>query len=1000
MECNSNLSCPVSGCSFDGTLSRVIHHITEQEDSDHTWEALGYQNSWQFRTMHENGSNGSSSSAEIDGQTPSSTGLTERLQSVPLEDVPGIGDTRAEALSKDGYTNAIDIADASISELKETRTVSEKSARCIQTTAREACGYQDPFITELSESLDVDRRELADAYADLAPTVITPEEAKGTLERLFGTDTEHSVIHLTDHALRFRHYLIQAGFDTLDDVSRASIDELTEVSYIGDRLATSLRESARATLDECSQTHESGSVTGESQESDPDTTVDDDRSSRAGKGTGRPASERDIGTSHSDGDNRRPTVDHDSTGEVDQRARELLKRSIGPDAEFRPDQLEAINSLVTDKDRLLLVQRTGWGKSTVYFIATKLLREQGHGPTLIISPLLALMHNQVQDAWEQLGLEAWTINSNNTEEWAEAEQAVVEGSCDLLLVSPERLANSEFQEEILLEMDEEFGMLVVDEAHCISDWGHDFRPDYRRIKRILQQLPEHIPVAATTATANDRVVDDVTDQVPGLRPVRGDLVRESLRIQTNEMDSRADRLAWLAENVPGLPSSGIIYCLTTDEVETVAEWLRGRGLDVEPYHGGMDGDQRRKLEERLMNNDVDGLVATNALGMGFNKPDLGWVIHFQRPPNLIRYYQEIGRAGRELDEAFAILFSGEEDDRIAEFFIEQAFPEPEDFETVLSILEACKDPLHKHQILKLVDISWRALTRCLDILRVDNAIIRVDEGFKRTSADWSYDYDRVQSVTRQRWDELERIKAFVQTEDCLTRFIDDELDGSLTEDCGECANCMAPFLPADVQDEELVQAAMEHYRADSWDEIPPRYYIHEEDGRSKIEEHRKPETGRVLSVYGDPGYGELARQQQNQDEQYSHELVDAASRHIEMKWDQSPKPTWVTPVPSGTDGERVEDLAQRIAERLDLEYVQAIDLVRDIQPQHELANSYQKRWNVEGAFEATAAVRSEPVLLVDDTVGSRWTFTEASLALRDAESGPVYPFALADRSRW
>jgi ATP-dependent DNA helicase RecQ len=693
-------------------------------------------------------------------------------------------------------------------------------------------------------------------------------------------------------------------------------------------------------------------------------------------------------------------VDPHSSGGARRRARELLEQSIGPDAEFRPDQWEAIDSLVTDRDRLLLVQRTGWGKSTVYFIATKLLREQGRGPTLIISPLLALMHNQIRDAEEQLGLEARTIHSNNTEEWAEAKDAVVEGSCDLLLVSPERLANTEFQEDVLMEMDGEFGMLVVDEAHCISDWGHDFRPDYRRIKRILQQLPDHIPVAATTATANDRVVDDVTSQVPGLRAIRGDLVRDSLRIQTIEIGSRARRLAWLAENVPDLPSTGIVYCLTTDEVETVAEWLTERGLDVEPYHGGMDGDRRRELEERLMGNEVDGLVATNALGMGFNKPDLGWVIHFQRPPNLIRYYQEIGRAGRGLDEAFAILLSGDEDDRIAEFFIEEAFPEPADFETVLSTLEASEEPLYKYQLLKRADVSWKAVTQCLDMLRVDNAVIRVDDGFERTSIDWSYDHERIESVTEQRRRELERIREFVGTGTCLTRFIDDELDGSLETDCGRCANCTGSFFPTTVQTEGLVETAVEHYRSGSWDDISPRYYMPVEGGRTRIEEQRKPEPGRVLSVYGDPGYGQLVSRQQGRDRPYSQELVAAAVDHIETKWDLSPSPTWVTAVPSWTDGEKVRNLARRIGVELGLEYVRAVELVREVRPQHSLSNAYQKRRNVEDAFEVTEAVRPGPVLLVDETVGSRWTFTEVSLALRDAGSGPVYPFALAERTRW
>ncbi|MDR5657810.1 RecQ family ATP-dependent DNA helicase [Halodesulfurarchaeum sp. HSR-GB] len=690
----------------------------------------------------------------------------------------------------------------------------------------------------------------------------------------------------------------------------------------------------------------------------------------------------------------------DSSESTKRRAQELLERSIGPGAEFRTDQWEAIDRLVNRQERVFLVQRTGWGKSTVYFIATKLLREQGHGPTLIISPLLALMRNQIQDAETQLDLNAWTINSKNKEEWSEAKDAVREGRCDLLLISPERLANPEFQEDVLLAMDEEFGLLVVDEAHCISDWGHDFRPDYRRIRRILQQLPDHIPVAATTATANDRVVDDVTNQVPDLQVIRGDLVRKSLRLQTNKLGSRARRLAWLAENVPDLPSSGIVYCLTTDEVETVAEWMRQQGLEFEPYHGGMDDERRRELEAQLMANEVDGLAATNALGMGFNKPDLGWVIHFQRPPNLIRYYQEIGRAGRDLDDAFAVLLSGDEDNQIAEYFIEEAFPDPEEFEIVLSTLADSEVPLHKYQLLKRANISWKAASQCLDMVRVDNAVIRVEDGFERTAADWNYDHDRIASVTQQRRRELERIKQFVQTDDCLTRFIDDELDGSLEEDCGRCASCRGPVLPTEVQDESLVSAAVEHYRAESVAEISPRYYMPKEDGRSKIAEERKPEPGRALAVYGDPGYGALVSQQFDQDNGYSQKLVDAAVEYIKQEWTPSSSPTWVTAVPSPTGEEKVQDLARRIATGLGIDYVHAVEQVEPMQPQHELANSYQKRWNVEGAFATTDEVRAEPVLLIDDTVGSRWSFTEAALMLRDAGSGPVYPFALAERTRW
>lgn len=621
-------------------------------------------------------------------------------------------------------------------------------------------------------------------------------------------------------------------------------------------------------------------------------------------------------------------------------AQRLLAQSIGPDADFRAQQWDAIDRLVNDKDRLLLVQRTGWGKSTVYFIATKLLRAQGEGPTLIISPLLALMHNQIQDAEQQLGLEARTIHSNNTDEWGETKQSVVDGSCDLLLISPERPAKQEFQEEVLLEMEDEFGLLVVDEAHCISDWGHDFRPDYRRIKRILQELPDHIPVAATTATANDRVVDDVTQQVPDLDVIRGDLVRESLRIQTIEIESRAERLTWVVENIQDVPSSGIVYCLTTDEVEIVADWLNRQGLNVSPYHGGIDGDRRRELEEKLMANEVDALVATNALGMGFNKPDLGWVIHFQRPPNLIRYYQEIGRAGRGLDEAFAVMLSGEEDDEIADYFIEQAFPTSTEFEAVLSVLEECDRPLYKYEILQRVDVSRKSTTKCLNILRVENAVIRVDDGFERTSKDWSYDYDRLESITEQRYEELAQIQEFVTTDSCLTKFIDDVLDGSLESTCGRCANCTENFFPTGAQNEDLVQAAVEHYREASWEELSPRYFKPQRNGgKTKIAESRKPADGRILCQYGNPGLGTLVSEHDGTDDPYSEELVTAAVEHIQEDWQPSPAPEWVTAVPSESGTDAVTDIAKRIAKRLGLPYDQALRKVDSTVPQHNLSVS-------------------------------------------------------------
>lgn len=608
------------------------------------------------------------------------------------------------------------------------------------------------------------------------------------------------------------------------------------------------------------------------------------------------------------------------------------------------------------------------------------------------------MRNQIEDAQQHLDLQAVTIHSQNEDEWEVAKEAVIEDRCDLLLVSPERLANEEFRTEVLDEMVKGFGMLVVDEAHCISDWGHDFRPDYRRIKRIVQRLPDNIPVAATTATANDRVVEDVTEQLPGLDPLRGTLVRDSINLQTINLETREERMAWLVENVTETPVSGIIYCLTTTEVERVSEWLDDYGIVAPPYHGDVEGERRRELEEQLMENEVDALVATNALGMGFNKPDLGYVIHFQRPPNLIRYYQEIGRAGRDLENAYAFLLSGDEDDDIAEYFITRAFPEPEDFDKILSAIEASDHPLYRREVMKRVDVSWKRTKKCLDILRVEGAIAREDDGFVRTANPWSYDYERVENVTEQRWRELEQIQEFVDTDECLIRFIDDALDGNLDEECGHCANCVGKFLPTEIKDPTLVDEAIEHYRRSGWDEIRPRKRIHEKHGTYQtIDEDMQLETGRTLSVWDDPGWGHLVRKGKYEEGKFDGNLVDASVQLIEERWEPEPKPTWVTAVPSTSNEGIVADFAERLVDRLGIPFAPAIEKVRETDPQKELANSYQKCWNVKDAFQANGNVQDGPVLLVDDIVGSRWTLTETGRTLRQAGSGPVHPFTLAER---
>src|SRR5271165_5224220 len=384
----------------------------------------------------------------------------------------------------------------------------------------------------------------------------------------------------------------------------------------------------------------------------------------------------------------------------------LLRQALGDNTStFRDGQWQAISALVQRRARLLVVQRTGWGKSLVYFIATKLLRVRGAGCTILISPLLSLMRNQIAAA-RRIGVRAETINSTNETEWRRIEASLHRDELDVLLISPERLANDDFVTRSLLPIANRVGLFVVDEAHCISDWGHDFRPNYRRIVRILRALPLTIPVLATTATANDRVVRDIVEQLgPNLEVQRGPLTRASLSLQNITLRSAAERMAWLASILPQLKGSGIVYTLTVPDSKRLAHWLQYQRIDAEPYHGAMETNEREVLENRLLNNEIKALVATVALGMGFDKPDLGFVIHYQRPGSVVHYYQQVGRAGRAVDDAYGILLNGEEDDDIAEYFIRSAFPSPEDVKLLMAIMRTANDALTMAKLQERVNLA-------------------------------------------------------------------------------------------------------------------------------------------------------------------------------------------------------------------------------------------------------------------------------------------------------
>ena len=669
---------------------------------------------------------------------------------------------------------------------------------------------------------------------------------------------------------------------------------------------------------------------------------------------------------------------------------------LGSSARFREHQLEAIVAVVEKRQRLLLVERTGWGKSLVYFIATRLLREQAAGPALLISPLLALMRNQIQMA-ERIGVRAVTINSANTDKWQAAEYALSRGTCDMALISPERLSNERFRLQVLPRIRGAIGLLVVDEVHCISDWGHDFRPDYRRIVRIVQALPRNVPLIGTTATANDRVVADVVEQLgPSLRTIRGALTRRSLRLQAIRLADQSERLAWLAEHVPRLPGSGIVYCLTVADTRRVATWLQAHGITAEAYHADLDSASRERLEQLLLTNGVKALVATVALGMGFDKPDLGFVIHYQRPGSIVAYYQQVGRAGRAVEDAYAVLLHGKEDDEIQEYFIESAFPHPEAMTQILALLEDSEGGLTSGQLLRQTNLSLGTVERALKVLEIDGAVSKTGTKYFRTLNLWSPDVERVTRVTAQRYQELRQMQAFVDHTGCLMRFVAQALDDDTAQPCGRCANCAGDFVPR-TADRVLVQEAVRFLRRD-YQIIEPRKQWPTGGTppyRGSIPATHRLESGRALCIYGDAGWGRLVRDGKYRHGRFSDELVEAAAEMIRERWKPVPAPSWVTAIPSKRHPDLVPDFASRLAAALKLRYRQVLAVTSERPQQKDMRNSAQQASNVLHALRVDTGSLSAPVLLVDDIVDSRWTLTVAGHLLREAGVTAVHPFALA-----
>ena len=689
-------------------------------------------------------------------------------------------------------------------------------------------------------------------------------------------------------------------------------------------------------------------------------------------------------------------------------ALDVLRALVGrDDADFHDGQFEAIEALVDERRRALVVQRTGWGKSAVYFVATLLLRRRGAGPTVLVSPLLALMRDQIAAA-ARAGVRAVAINSTNAHEWRDVIAQLDADEVDVLLVSPERLNNPSFRDEQLPQLVPRIGLLVVDEAHCISDWGHDFRPDYRRLRDLIGRMPEGVPVLATTATANSRVVADVAEQLGAggadVLTIRGPLARTSLRLGVLRLPNAPSRLAWLLSHLRELPGSGIIYTLTVAAANDTARLLREHGYDVRAYTGQTDTDEREESEALLKDNRVKALVATSALGMGFDKPDLGFVVHLGAPSSPVSYYQQVGRAGRATASADVLLLPGAEDRDIWHYFATASMPDRDRAERVLTALAASSGPMSTPALEATVDIRRTPLELLLKVLDVDGAVARVQGGWIATGSPWRYDEERYRRIAAERVAEQQHMIEYEETSACRMEFLQRSLDDDSAVPCGRCDNCAGAWYPSAVGAEATDAAATALDRVGVPIE-PRRQWPTGADRlgvpvKGRIAAEEQAAEGRALARLTDLGWGGTLRElfaAGAADQALPPNLLSACVRVL-AEWGWAERPVAVVAMPSRSRPQLVDSLARGISEVGRLPYLGALDLVDGGPTGQPGGNSAFRLAGVWGRLSAGGlAVPAGPVLLVDDAVDSRWTLAVAARDLRRAGASAVLPFALALR---
>lgn len=703
-----------------------------------------------------------------------------------------------------------------------------------------------------------------------------------------------------------------------------------------------------------------------------------------------------------------------TTSDLHAQACAVLQMLTGnPEAQFREGQWDAIDALLTQRAKVLVVQRTGWGKSAVYFVATALTRAAGAGPTLLLSPLLSLMRDQIAAA-ARAGITAVSMNSANAQEWATISAQLAADDVDVLLVSPERLNNPRFRDEQLPTLIDRCGLIVIDEAHCISDWGHDFRPDYRRIRQILGELPTDLPVLATTATANSRVVTDVSEQlgVHGAQvlTIRGGLARQSLRCSVVQLASDSERLAWLMSNLTKLPGSGIVYTLSVSATEDVAAALRSAGLAVAAYSGRTDATERAELEEALRTNELKALVATSALGMGFDKPDLGFVVHLGAPPSPVAYYQQIGRAGRALDSADVVLLPTQEQHNIWQYFATASMPDEATCNIIMSALAEAGTAVSVPQLETKVPCSRSKLELMLKTLAVDGAVQRTQGGWLATGHNWVYDHDRYERVAQARRREQDAMLHYQQLTTCRMQFLQELLDDVAPSPCGRCDNCAGQWASTSV-DQAVQQHAATQLNTIGVELEPRKQWPSGMANfgialKGKIAPQHQIEPGRALGRFTDLGIGQQLREllttEAGNNQSAPHWLLDACVTVL-AHWTWRQRPGALVVLPDEQHNPLLADVARNLARVGQLELLDPLhdtrphDVVQETNSAFQVRD-YWERYQIRATLASQVQQLTTPVLLLSAVCGSGWDHTVVGQQLRSAGACAVLPLALGRRA--